>query len=112
MSKYILLKINNTIDNPIIFNDPEKLKERASGNWRITLKTISQTKNVLLLYRGKVLAEYLLNDTFKMIRDNDSYRIKLGLDIVDNSNKVGKEMVTKTANPVSLMEEENMQWIN
>lgn len=103
--KYIIVKLSNKKDNkftPIPFGNAAKLKERASGPWRTSLKTLYATDRVLALYQGRIIAEYRLRASVQIDRIN--HRLTFNMDGVADSQFVGKRLNYRTANPVSVLD--------
>ncbi len=109
--KYLIIKLSDIRDgkiDPIPFGNENKLRERVSGSWRISLKTLYEANHALALYKGQVIAEYSLRSSVQIDRKNR--RIRLNLDPVKNSKYIGKILDYPTANPVSVLDEANFKY--
>lgn len=105
---YIIIKLSDKregkLDPPNI-NDPEAIKERASGDWKTTLATLFKSRRCLALYRGLILKEYKIEDSITLIYEKK--RIKLHLTEIENSKYVGKFLIYKTSYPISVLNSDN-----
>lgn len=105
--KYLILKLSDR-EQGIPFNDPEELRKRAEGAWKLTLKTLGETDRALLLFRGQILGEYEIGNQFGFNRATG--RITLALTPVVNSTMLNKVLHYPTANPASLLDENDIKY--
>ena len=96
-SCYIVVKLSDS-NEPIPFHDKERLKERASGFWKIKLDTIGEHRDMLVMFKGQVIASFKIGNRITI--DRDASRLKFELEEQDN-NLIGKVLDYRTANPIS-----------
>ena len=108
MSKILILKLSDS-DRTIPFGDKKGLLERANGAWRISLGRIKGVKKALLLFRGRVLAEYEIGSKITVDESND-YRLTFDMKEVENSEYKDRILDYRTANPVSVLEVEKIKY--
>lgn len=109
--KYIIIKLSDMRDgkfDPIPFGNANKLKERASGSWRTSLKTLYATDHALALYKGRVVAEYRLRASVQIDRKN--HRLTFNMDSVEDSPYIGKKLDYPTANPISVLDSKDFKY--
>lgn len=109
--KYLIIKLTDKRNgkfDPVPFGNENKLKDRASGSWRISLNTLYATSHALALYKGQIIAEYRLRASVQIDRVNR--RIRLNLDHVSQSKYVGKVLDYPTANPISVLDEKDFKY--
>lgn len=102
MEKLLILKLSDS-DRTIPFGDKEGLLERANGAWRISLSRIKGVKKALLLFRGRVLAEYEIGSKIIVDESND-YRLTFDMKEVENSVYKDRILDYRTANPASVLD--------
>lgn len=114
---YLVIKLSDHKDgkiDPLPFGDYDALKKRAEGQWRLTLKTMARSDKALALYHGKVVAEYLISDEFKLNRENG--RITLHLidpkkkDPTFKSKYVGRILDYPTSNPITVLNTKDIKY--
>lgn len=108
--KYLIIKLSDYRNGklaPIPFGNPNKLKERVSGPWRTTLKTLYETNHALALYKGQVIAAYQLRAS--VILDRRTHRISFTMDEA-KSPLIGKTLDYPTPNPISVLDTKDMKF--
>lgn len=107
MDKLLILKLSDT-DRTIPFGDKKGLLERANGAWRISLNRIKGVKKALLLFRGRVLAEYEIGSkiivTVEEVKGKERHRLTFDMKEVENSVYKDRILDYRTANPASVLD--------
>ena len=104
MNKLLILKLSDT-DRTIPFGNTEGLIERANGAWRISLGRIKGVKRALLLFRGRVLAEYEIGSKITVtVDEEDRHRLTFDMKEVENSEYKDRILKYRTANPASVLD--------
>jgi len=103
---YLIFKLTER-DLDISFDNEKDLRERASGEWRITPAKVNKIKTAFVLYKGQIIAEYEVGS--RIIYDRDSGRTTFDLVSVSQSNLKGKFLESKTSNPCYTIKEKDFQ---
>lgn len=108
--EFLVIKVTDLKDNPVPFGDKEKLIERAEGNWKTTLKTIGRTNRALVMYKKRILGEFILSDQIKIIR-GEKPRIRFSFKKEVEDSKLKGLLLSKyiTPNPITLLKEEDIE---
>lgn len=101
---YIIFKLTEK-DLVISFNDSKALRERASGEWRITPAKIGKIETAFVLYKGQIIAEYQVGS--KIVYDRNNGRTSFDLKTVAKSDFKGKFLGSKTSNPCYTIKEKD-----
>ena len=113
---YLILKLSDR-KYPIPYNDRERLKKRAEGytdepgkigGWKTSFVTIWKTTKALAIFRGQILAEYEIEDSIKLNREEK--KVLLNLKEIKNSKYLDKVLDYKTTNPCSVLNTKDFQY--
>lgn len=99
----VLIKISE------VPNTKEGLKDRTKRAWRINSSRLYNQDKVMVVYKGEILEVYkLLGYTKDAIEEN---RIAFELEEME-SNLKGKVIETKTSNPCTIVNEDELVFKN
>ena len=101
MTEYLILGLPS-VESIISLRDVAALTEGASGSWRISLQKIGDIETTFLIFKGWIIAEYLLNS--KSVYDYSIDRKNLDSTIVNDSKFIDRFSKYKTASPASTID--------
>lgn len=80
---------------------PDKLKKRASGDWKIGPKRLDDVEMVVVLYHGTIIAQFELSA--RVTYDRETHRSTLELiDYTGSNHLVGSTVDYETKNPATI----------